>query len=1265
MKWTPEQERGVKNLGKSILMSAAAGSGKTAVLAGRCVHLVCDADPPCSVEDLLVVTFTNRAADQMRERIARRLAARLQPDESSPDLKYVPPERVRRELALLPRAAISTLASFCVSVLRRHFHAAGVDPRFSVLDADQARLLKRQTVGELFEARFEAEDDDFVRLIDLYADGNDLRLRERVLACWEMLTSVLDPAQWRRDALELVREAAEKPLKDSALGGQWLDVIDSDLASAEQKARDCQGVLRRARFSEPKVANLAAWVEQFADEATARRRVMHEGGLDALAKRCAAFDPGRKPGVSKALTEEFGLEAPIEAMREAMTGKELVSLLATPERTWRQIMAQVVGPTEQFLALVEQFDAEYARAKAAIRSLDFADLERKTLLLLQDEAEPGRPSEIAFAYRRRFSHVLVDEFQDINAMQARLLGLLSREDSIDPGLPPNLFTVGDVKQSIYRFRLADPAMFLERAKVAAEQAERFDRIDLQQNFRSRGPLLEAINSVFMRLLRDEKTFEIDYGDHHQLIANPAYPPAPEAGFPGSPIEIHVLEPGSATAASTTGDTEEEGEATGTEVERIEREAAFIAGRIREFQEEGRQIVTEAGDVQPLRFAHVAVLLRSLKFNSERLVRMLRQLGIPARSEVGTGFFEALEIRDVVSLLHVLDNRRQDVPLAAVLRSPLMQLENVEDLLARIRLWARGRPGLERAPFFEAALAFADDADAAGAPELRARLDRIEGWRLSAYRKPLADLLWQIYTKSGYLAYVEGLPDGLQRSRNLLELHRRAGSFDRFQRRGLGAFMLFIENLQEGGDLAQPPVLGAGEDAVRIMSVHAAKGLEFPVVFLADCGRQHNRRDLSDKILIDRDLGVALPGIDQRHGTWFPSLPRLLAQRRIDRLGLAEELRVLYVAMTRAREHLVCVGTTTRSGSRTAADVVASWAGHAGNGALPTEAVLQGRSFLEWLGMAGAGQPERLAINVHESAEIDDLLADRQRRTRADAVDARWKNLGDVPVAAPGTEVKALVTGAQQAIGRLMTPYPFADMTRLPAAAGVTTLAKDPAPSIPAAPAFLPAAEPAMVRLERPQCLAPKKASAVETGTATHVALRLLNFSDAANVAAIERQVAQMVERHQLAPEAAATLDLDALLWLAGTWVGDAARDNAKRLWRELPIRLPSILADEPSLVSPVAPLDRLLLRGQIDLAIDASDSRPAGWWLVDYKTDRVQADGDGSGRSIAALTERYRPQLELYARGLAQISGLPVTRMGLALLSARRMVDIPPEVDPC
>jgi ATP-dependent helicase/nuclease subunit A len=1216
-KWTPEQWLGITTVGHSLLVSAAAGSGKTAMLSERCAYLVCDATEPCDVDELLVVTFTEAAATEMKSRITQALRARAERE---------PAGRAARQLKLVDAAHVSTLHSFCSRVLRQHFHLVGLDPAFGVLDGEEAKLLRTEVARGLLADRYELDDTgEFQRFVDGYGDGDDQQLVRLVIRAHELLTSVIDPAGWIDAARGRLQHAASAPLHESKLGQELHKLIDAELNALAERCDRATAQLRQIGGFEKYLAVLV----EARQTINHWNKVFRESGLSAL-KEVSAFEPDPLPRMSNNLPNKALAKGLVDSVRDAMKGGTWRDLLRFSPDEWTDGLRAIQPHAKVFLQLIEQFANRYRAEKDAARAVDFADLERFTLHVLRDPSVQGlAPSQAALSFHRRFRHVLVDEYQDINEVQDAILTLVSREcvaDGTREGA--NLFCVGDVKQSIYRFRLAEPRRFLDRQRVFREDAGRHtgNVIDLQKNFRSRKPLLDAINGVFARLMTGDGV-DILYDDSHKLHAGADYPAGDgTCTFIGSPIEMHLLpaklEPGGSSEVSEeTSDCEDGGEA---DLDRAEREAVLVARRIRAMMglEGGAPMcVTERGasgthEARPLRFRDIVILLRSMKFKADQYAEVLRQNGVPVHSESGTGYFESTEVSDVLSLLSLLNNSRQDIPLAAVLRSPLASLTEPENSLAAIRLAYPRGAGLA---FHEAVSAYATEHDDALAEKLREVLAQLSRWRELAQRRPLADVIQRIYEESGYLAHVAGLLGGEQRVANLQYLLERARQFGTFHRQGLARFMEFLDNLRNESDLGQPSVVSEAEDVVRVMSVHRSKGLEFPVVFLPDLGKNINLDDCSGTILLDRAAGLGMSVVDEAKKVRYPSLASMLVKSNLRRQSLAEELRVLYVAMTRAKEHLVLVGTCAADAEE---QWRARWAGHVG--AFPDNLVLGASNMLAWLGPVAAASgltEDILRVETHAADEVATWRTQAKRRQVLSPEQERLARLEPLDPAPPGDPV------ADDLIARVTAGYPHKTFARLNAAeamsedAGVVVAAPRRATALPK-PRFM---------------LEAGSLAAVDVGEATHLVLQHLDFRRRCDAADLAAQLADLVERRLVAPAQASAVDVASVEWLMQSAAGQLLRAHAGELRRELPV----FLAERPHESSD--PLDQVMHRGRIDVLIPLPD----GGVVIDYKTDRVAA------ADVPRHAELYAAQVAAYRRGVERITGKAVRQVLLVFLDAR------------
>jgi len=1210
--WTDAQRRGIEAVGHSVLVSAAAGSGKTAVLAERCAHLVC-AREPCDIDALLVVTFTESAAAEMKARIQQALQKRF--DQS-------PTPHLQRQLRLAEHAHVSTVHGFCYRLLKQNFTLAGIDPEFQVLDADEAALLRREIATDLFHRRYdEDETGDFHRLIDAYGNGSDESLIQTVIDIHELLASLLDPRQWINTSISLLEDAAERPLKDSVLGENLIEQISFALAAlVRQSDRAIASIRAMGREFDPYVKYLTDLSPYFAHW----QNVLAADGLDMLISEIADFakEPPRIPVIRNAPPGKEVAKSLVDAVKTAYRDKPLGDLLSCTAPQWQAGLRQAVPFARSLLSLVADFTSEYSQVKSAQRALDFADLERLSLNILRaGDSVPPQPSPLARSLHQHFKHVLVDEYQDINPIQDAILTLLSRESIGDRD--GNLFCVGDVKQSIFRFRLAEPKRFLDRHQrfSATKDLRLGEVIDLRENFRSRAPLLSAINAVFERLMTRDAA-EIHYDDSHRLAPGKEFPPPKSAAeFPGSPIELHLLppDPGEADGLNPLPRSEQ--------LDRVDYEAILVARRIRELmglEKSPRMNVWKTDEsgkpkLAPIELRDIVILLRAMRFKADRFADVLRAHGIDAHNENAGGLFDATEIHDILCLLQILDNQQQDIPLAAILRSPLGALPNPDDCLARIRLAYPDK--LNPVHFHQAAVRYSREQSDELAAHLRDFFHRLAEWRNQANRRPVAELLWQIYEQTGYLAFCGGLPDGEQRTANLLELHRRAGQFGNFQRQGLYRFLRFLEGLKHEDGLGRAPAAGQSISAVRIMSIHRSKGLEFPVVFLPDLGKEFNLSDSRGAILVDRQMGLGIDVVDQNRLIRYPSLASVLVSQNLHRQTMAEELRLLYVAMTRAREHVILVATCSETDR-------ARWTTLHQNrpGPLAPDDVQSAQRVIDWIGpvaaMTAGAAPPIFQLHEHSAEEVRTWKNPRHHRPALTDRQKHLIRLNPLPVDPPMTD------SARQLIQRFQAVYSFDPFTRVRAAASVTSLSKGAASETEFSSTL-------GRKLDLPRFFqrdaAPK---ATDIGNATHAVLQYFDFS----APDIDRQINSLVDRKFLSSADAHLVDRDAIGWFLGSEIGQLIRANPANLIREIPFTLMHPAADCP----PAADLaDQTMIRGRIDLLVPT----PKGLIIVDYKTDKV------TGPQLEQRVQTYARQMRFYADAIRTVARQEIAGIYLTFLS--------------
>ncbi len=1197
----------------NVLVIAGAGTGKTRTLVERCLACLLEEKPPVSFEDILMVTFTEAAAAEMRQRIRASLEKRMEEQPEWP--------RIRELLALFETSQIGTIHSFCLRLIRQHFYELDLDPQLAVLAPEEARLLAEETLDALL-ARYYAggfpEAEAVQELVQIHGRGSDKAIRALVMHLHGYTQTLPDPVGWFKGQLEMFSAAKPRLWKDwleEAIYGwheRWLPRL-AQLPPENVVSRGC--------------------VQALSGLVPGASCVTQMPGVHALIREVVTACPHGK---------KTAWVAPLNSFLEE--GDFLCSLCPAGDKDpltedWGWVRAQM----RILIKLAEEFTAGFSEAKRELGVVDFHDLEQHALRLLWDPASAS-PKPIALEWRQRLRFVFVDEYQDINAAQDKILECVSRE-----GEAADRFLVGDLKQSIYRFRLANPAIF--QGYVQRWVGSEGRTIPLVDNFRSRESVLDFINDVFGLLMRREAG-GVDYDAGAALrFGAPEQRIALSASATGPSVEMHLLLKRPAGFAPPS---EEPGDA-GADIQDLldaEREARMLALRLKALKDEGFRVF-EGGDFRPMTWKDVAVLLRSPSNKAESYAKEFARLGVPlivARA----GFYQSLEVSDMLSLLQLLDNPLQDLPAIAVLRSPLVGL-SLSDL-AEIRLAAKGRFWLALNRWHESQAARGGNPESssgkpmppsAGVSEAYAKvslfLRRFRHWRRIARQSSLSRCLEAVLSESHFGEWLLTQPRGAQRNANVLRLVDLARQFDRFQRQSLFRFLRFVEAQQEAR--SEPEIAAAtDEDAVRLLSIHQSKGLEFPIVAVADLGKTFNLSDLRADLILDEHYGLCPLVKPPQTGRRYPSLPYWLARQRQTRELLGEELRLLYVAMTRARDRLILSGIASEK---------RFFGGLESTNALTAEEILEGRSYSDWLGIWFT---RHVPGGVPPSQQGEDALL-------------RWQVHTDESLAPPSPGQSA----EKQDAARLLPPqvleqwkrvldwrYSFQAATRRAAKGSVTAIrrqiAEDAEGEVLTGAAFdsretqwpVQAVTPWPGTKRQPQ----KKASAAEIGTANHLFLQLHSLESAGSLADLQREAARLQAAEALTGQQVALLDLPGVARFWESPIGIRIRNHPPRVLRELPFTARFSTEELARLLRqpPEASLDGefVVIQGVADLVVLLEDQI----WLVDFKTDAVP---------IGLLDERvafYRPQLALYSQALSRIYRRPVTDCWLYFISLGEPVNL-------
>ena len=1167
---TPAQREAIENRGGALLVSAAAGSGKTRVLTERLLSHVTEGPSPREIDEFLVITYTRAAAAELRSRIADELARRTAEDPSD--------RRLRRQAVLLRRAQIGTIHSFCAALLRENCHLAALPPDFAVADEDRVRELRTQTLRRVMDEAYVSPDPEFLLLADTVGAGrDDARLADLVLTLYDKLQSHPRPDDWAEAQIAALSaehtDAGETPwgrellsqAREAALS--WQEQLEAALARVGRDG--CEDILRAYGPS------LTETVGALAALAAACGRGW-EAARAALPVPFPRLSPLRAPSDPEAAET---LKIRREACKKAMA--RLSAPFAQSSEKLLRDLSRTAPAMRALLRLVMRFERAFSQEKRRRSLLDFSDLEHLTARLLTDA--DGSGTALAREVSRRYGEVMVDEYQDVSRVQDLIIRAVSGGGS-------KLFLVGDVKQSVYRFRLADPAIFLEKylSYVPAEEAAPGQprRVLLRENFRSRPEVLDAVNAVF-RSLMSPALGDLRYDDAAAL--------RPGASFPGSvpPPELTVL---SAPDGDGDGDDAER-------PDRVRSEAAWVARRIRALVAEGTPVLS-GGVLRPAEYGDVAVLLRSANVVGGVYRRELQRAGVPVQSEQSGGFFDAPEVAVMLSLLAVVDNPRQDVPLIAALRSPLFGF-GADDL-------SRARLAAPEGDFFDAVTRCA----AAGDGKCAAFLSALDEFRALAPDLETGALLRRIYDRLDCMALCAASPDGGAARDNLTALFTLSQRFEAGGWRGLHRFLDALRSMRERGEEPRAGV-SEGGGAVRILSVHKSKGLEFPIVFLCDTARRFNKTDTRAAVLVHPELGLGPRLTDTERGIEYPTLARLAVASRLERETLSEELRLLYVAMTRARERLFitcCLSDAAGAVEKLRPSAVAPLA------APELRAMPSPAHWLICAALADGGVRLRLtAASAAPAAEAEAPAPEAPEAPQASAV--------------PAPELPDLTAALSWAY-----PHPLA--VTLPSKVTATELK-----SLGAADGENAELLPREGRtFRRPDFLRDRgRLTAAERGTAAHLALRYLDFARTASPEEIRGELARLTAEGRLSEREAKSVDADALFRLFASETGRRMR-AAPQVRREFPFTL-LVRAGE---LFPGGGDDELLLQGVVDCCLE----EPGGLVVVDYKTDAVTSE------RAPVRARRYLPQMEAYSRALTRITGKPVRERILYFLRCGAAVSV-------
>ncbi len=1223
-KWTDEQQEAIENRGQNLLISAAAGSGKTAVLVERIVNLAINGE--ADIDKMMIVTFTRAAAGEMRERILEAFNNKIAEPNSNSEI-------IKRQINLIGKSMIATIHSFCTSILRNYFYEVELDPNFRVLETMEAGIMKQEALEEVLEEEYEKQSEDFIKLIEMFTgDRDDSEIENIIMRTHSFIQSQPEPYKWLSKKVEKFN-MTESELENSDWYNIVMESMKMKIENAADMLKSAMKVAEMLDGPEPYLDNLipeyeavenvleifseiensdidrldnAGDINSFSDKKFSQQSVIN--ALDFIEFK--RLKTAKKTDYSEDLIE-LSKGYRDSAKKEIEDLKKNIEDIDIQNQT--EILNRMYGPMKYLSEIIEKFDNRYSEKKAERGSLDFNDLEHKTLKILENE-------DIQESLRERFDYIFVDEYQDSNIVQETIVNRIKRED--------NLFLVGDVKQSIYRFRLADPTLFVDKYKRFSKDSDREKlyyqnstsessderenclnslnkRIDLAKNFRSRADVLEWTNFIFKNIM-SEKLGEIEYDESAYLYTGADY----ENEY-DTRTEVNIVE----------SDEIEDADDYINELRKEEVEAKLIAEKIKELKKL-KTYDAKKREYRNVENKDIVILMRSIKNRADKYEEILLNEDIPVYTDADKGYFTAVEVKVFLNLLNIIDNKRQDIPLISTMKSFVggFSLEELSD----IRLFSK------EGYFYDAVFKYIEENEDELSLKLKEFLDRISNWKKMSRFYKLDEFIWKVMIESDYYYYVGSLNNGKQRQANLELLVDKANEIEKTSVSGLFNFLRFSDRIKDiDSDMGAAKILGENENVVRIMSIHKSKGLEFPFVICAGLGNLFNTRDTRSNLLFHKDLGVGIDYVDieERYKMSTISKRAIIEKIRIE--TLSEEMRILYVAMTRAKDKLILFGTvkdaskiidTDRFMSQeNSQDISQDNSPEISNGkvsrkesSIPLSKLLSARSFIDWIAMSIESDTSYKNYIVNIRGREDVSIAEK-------AKDIRKENLKKIIEESKTSDVKESIY-----IDRLNWKYPFADETEMQSRFGVT--------------AFL-ANEDNKSRIEETVEL-PKfmeedrEPTAAEIGTSVHAILENLSFRKDWTKEELILEAEKLVARELITEYEFERINFDSIISFFESELYDRIKnsDNIRK---------------EQSFVYKISDIGGdIYLQGTIDCSFEEDGELV----LLDYKTDRSTSD--------RYFNEMYSEQLKLYEEAMEDITKKKVKEKYIYALFTGKLIKV-------
>ncbi len=1216
VKWTNEQLQAIQEKNSNILVAAAAGSGKTAVLVERIIHKIIDEQ--MDIDKILVVTFTNAAASEMRERILEAIYKKL---EENPENVHL-----QRQIILLNKASICTIHSFCLDVIHNHFYEIDLPSNFKIADTAEIDLLKQEVLDDLFEQKYTENDKNFIELLENYTNyRGDEALQELVLKIYKFIQSSPFPIKWLQEKLELLK-IEDKDISQTIWGKLIIQTVDDDI----------QESIMQLEVTKSKMAlypEMTKFYQTISEDIINLQDLQKYNSWDELYIKLLNFNFSKWPVDKKVINDLKEDSKEIRDKVKKHIKEKTAKLLSCSQEQAVKDLKIITPILEKLSNLVTEFTKNFAEKKKEKNCIDFNDIEHFALKILLDEN--NNPTEVAKKYKEKFEEIAIDEYQDSNLVQEAILTSISKGN--------NIFMVGDVKQSIYKFRQARPELFLQKYdeyKNKEEKAQEDNlKIQLFRNFRSRQNILNITNLVFESIMSKELG-DINYNENEYLNYGANYPEPEEIKNYAGIAELDIID-----LKEDESITAFEGEEDEEEQERVEDdvlEAKFVANKIQELLNSNYMVFDKKQGYRKIRPKDIVILLRATSNLSPIYEKELSDLELPVFSDTSGTYLDTVEIQTILSVLKIIDNPLQDIPLVVVLRSSICNFTD-NDLIT-IRLTDRN------CNFYEALIKTRLICDGDLKNKIESFLEKLEKWKSISQYMPLDEFIWQIYLDTGYYQYVGLLPNGAMRQANLKTLFEKAKQYEKASFKGLFNFIQFIDKLKkQNGDLASAKLIGENEDVIRIMSIHKSKGLEFPVVFLCNSHKKFNMQDLNDNILLHQDIGFGPTIMDTTRKIKYSSIAKDAIKLKMKQETLSEEQRILYVALTRAKEKLYITGRS-KDFTKYVQDknkVLEMYESE--NIKLDAKLMKKANSYLDWLmyvylfnqgrTITLKGESYKLSdiitLNVSNKKDLLKALAKEEVVEQIDLkekIEQILKNKSD-------EENKK----SEQALKELLEwKYDYIVDTTLPTKSSVTKIKQEKIKL----EEILKGIE--SEEVEYKKSYAPKfmqedkKISSAEKGTLVHLCIQRLDERKDYELKDIQNMILNLVEKEIITQNEADAIDVNLIYQYTKSQLFEELR-KAKEVHKEQPfyINIPA-----KDVVSEAENSKKnILVQGIIDLYyIDKNDNLV----LIDFKTDYISNEPNAKEK----ILDKYKVQLEIYKTALEQALNRKTSKTALCLVKS-------------